>query len=209
MNITDELRKFANDWDWLDHKSYESEQKLMAIADRIDAEYQKMLDERDSEQFNALMDARDKGVNAVLKEPEGFGLIALPKGADDKYIHIGDVMESKGSKLLFDEAPFEVWAIQYDDCGWKVYDHLGNCYSPSLLHHHAQTVENVQAAENEHMLLKAFNIIGEFLEENVKLRKLCADAWHLFTEHGAVNPCDLPMVDAVRDQMRELGVKVD
>lgn len=144
MNVTDELRKFANDWDWLDHKSYESEQKLMAIADRIDAEYQKVLDKHDSERFNALMDARDKGVNAVLKGPEGFGLIELPKDADDKYIHVGDMMESKGSKLLFDEAPFEVWAIQYDDSGWKVYDHLGNCYSPSLLrHYYASTVEDV------------------------------------------------------------------
>lgn len=144
MNITDELRKFANDWDWLDHKSYESEQKLMAITDRIDAEYQKVLDKHDSKQFNALMDAYDKGMNVVLKGPEGFGLIELPKDADDKHIHIGDMMESKDSKLLFDEAPFEVWAIQYDDGGWKVYDHLGNCYSPSLLrHHYAPTVEDM------------------------------------------------------------------
>ena len=146
MSITDELRKFANDWDWLDYKAYESEQKLWAIADRIDAEYQKVLDKSDSERFNALMDARDDGVNAVLKEPEGFGLIALPKDADDKYIHIGDVMESKGSKLLFDEAPFEVWAMQYDDIGWEIYDHSGNHYAPSLLrHYHAQTVEDAQA----------------------------------------------------------------
>lgn len=145
MSITDELRKFANDWDWLDYKAYESEQKLWAIADRIDAEYQKVLDKSDSERFNALMDARDKGVNAVLKEPEGFGLIALPKDADDKYIHVGDMMEWESSGFLFEKIPFEVWAIQYDDGGWKVYDHLGNGYAPSLLHHHAQIVEDIQA----------------------------------------------------------------
>ena len=137
MSITDELRKFANDWDWLDYKAYESEQKLWAIADRIDAEYQKVLDKHDSERFNALMDAYDKGMNIVLnivlKRPEGFGLIELPKDADDKHIHVGDMMELKGSNLLFDKTPFEVWAIQYDDGGWKIYDHLGNCYSPSLL----------------------------------------------------------------------------
>lgn len=45
--------------------------------------------------------------------------------------------------------------------------------------------------------------------ENAKLRELCADVWHLFTEHGAVHPCDLPVVDAVRDRMRDLGVEVD
>lgn len=204
MSITNELKKYALGWDEGNLVRHD----LLVIADHIDVKYQKMLDEHDSERFNALMDARDDGVNAVLKEPEGFGLIALPKDADDKYIHIGDVMESKGSKLLFDEAPFEVWAMQCDDIGWKVYDHLGNCYSPSLLHRHAQTVEDVQA-ESERMQLAALAIIGEFQEKNAKLRKSCADAWHLFTEYGAVNPCDLPVVDAVRDQMRELGVEVD
>lgn len=46
------------------------------------------------------------------------------------------------------------------------------------------------------------------LADNAKLRELCSDIWHLFTEHGAVHPCDLPVVDAVRDRMRELGVEV-
>lgn len=45
--------------------------------------------------------------------------------------------------------------------------------------------------------------------ENAKLQKLCTDVWRLFAEHGAVHPCDLPVVDAVRDSMRELGAKVD
>ena len=44
-------------------------------------------------------------------------------------------------------------------------------------------------------------------EENAKLRKLVRDVWYLFTEHGAVHPCDLPMVDAVRDRMREQGIE--
>ena len=142
MNITKELRRFANSG-MLAMECATYSDKLNAIADRIDAEYQKISDEHSSERFNALMDAYDKGMNVVLKGPDGFGLIALPKDADDKYIHIGDMMESKGSDFLFDKTPFEVWAIQYDDCGWKVYDHLGNCYSPSLLRHHAPTVEDI------------------------------------------------------------------
>ena len=44
--------------------------------------------------------------------------------------------------------------------------------------------------------------------ENAKLHELVRDVWHLFTEHGAVNPCDLPVVDAVRDRMHELGIDV-
>ena len=45
--------------------------------------------------------------------------------------------------------------------------------------------------------------------ENAKLRELAARAWLLFTENGAVHPSDLSEVDAVRDEMRELGVEVD
>lgn len=207
MSITNELKKYALGWDEGNLVRHD----LLVIADHIDVKYQKMLDEHDSERFNALMDARDKGVNAVLKEPEGFGLIALPKDADDKYIHIGDVMESKGSKLLFDEAPFEVWAMQYDDIGWKVYDHLGNCYSPSLLRRHAQTVENVQEEQ-----LKALAIIEEFLEENVKLRKM-VQALHYCTSNGECNGCPInsdgtaylmpdDICNIMLDCMRELGV---
>lgn len=204
MSITDELRKFANDWDWLDYKAYESEQKLWAIADRIDEEYQKVLDKNDSERFNALMDARDKGVNAVLKGPEGFGLIALPKDADDKYIHVGDMMEWECSGFLFEKVPFEVWAIQYDDGGWKVYDHLGNGYTPSLLrHHHVQTVEDVQA-ESEHMQLKALAIIGEFLEENVKLRELVRDLYEMaYPEYPSA------FETTFADRIHKLGIKVE
>lgn len=48
--------------------------------------------------------------------------------------------------------------------------------------------------------------IARLKADNAKLRELVRDVWHLFTEHGAVHPCDLPVVDAVRDRMRELEV---
>ena len=89
MKISDELRKWINTVRWLDDRMSPSHKNILAIADRIDAEYQKVLDKYQKvldERFNALMDARDKGVNAVLKEPEGFGLTALPKDADDMRI---------------------------------------------------------------------------------------------------------------------------
>lgn len=61
----------------------------------------------------------------------------------------------------------------------------------------AKLREQVDAAHMSRLLTE---------NENEKLRELVRDVWHLFTEHGAVNPCDLPVVDAVRDRMRELGV---
>ena len=66
----------------------------------------------------------------------------------------------------------------------------------------AKTPEELIALmdSSEHRRLKA---------ENAKLRELVASVWRLFAEHGAVNPCDLPEVDAVRDRMRELGVEMD
>lgn len=45
--------------------------------------------------------------------------------------------------------------------------------------------------------------------ENAKLRELVSRAWGLFLKHGAVHPCDLLEVDAVRDEMRELGIEVN
>jgi len=48
--------------------------------------------------------------------------------------------------------------------------------------------------------------IAEHAERIASLEELVRDVWHLFTEHGAVHPCDLPVVDAVRDRMRELEV---
>lgn len=45
--------------------------------------------------------------------------------------------------------------------------------------------------------------------ENAKLREQAARAWRLFLKYGAVHPCDLPEVDAVRDEMRELGIEVE
>ena len=53
------------------------------------------------------------------------------------------------------------------------------------------------------------NVVAAHERENAKLRELAARAWRLFTEHGAVHPSDLSEVDAVRDEMRELGVEVD
>ena len=52
------------------------------------------------------------------------------------------------------------------------------------------------------------DIVDEMEAENAKLRELASRAWRLFTENGAVHPSDLSEVDAVRDEMRELGVEL-
>ena len=135
MNITDELRHFADEWDWLDYKADESARRLRAIADRIDAAHEESVQQ-------ALMG--EGSVPATDENMAEYGWVRLPKDANGEPIHIGDVMESKGSDFLFDEASFEVRSMRCNECGWEVYDRLGDRYAPSLLrHHHEPTVEDV------------------------------------------------------------------
>lgn len=68
----------------------------------------------------------------------------LPLDADGVPIHVGDVMESKVGGPLFGEGSFEVRAMRCDECGWEVYDRLGERCAPSLLrHYHKPPVEDV------------------------------------------------------------------
>ena len=104
--------------------------------------WQKELDrlkaERDS--MAAALDAA-QGEHAFAPESH---YMMLPKDADGVPIHVGDVMESKDGGPLFDEGSFEVRAMRCDECGWEVYDRLGDRYAPSLLrHYHEPTVKDV------------------------------------------------------------------
>jgi predicted nuclease with TOPRIM domain len=56
---------------------------------------------------------------------------------------------------------------------------------------------------------RLFDKTLELGTENDRLREQASRAWRLFLKHGAVHPCDLPEVDAVRDGLRELGVEVE
>lgn len=133
MSITDELRHFANEWDWLDYRADESARRLRAIADRIDAEHQKCIDAM-------WEDAKYHLSDESLTEQ---GWIRLPLDADGEYIHIGDVMDSKVDHL-FDGKPFMVRAMVLCEDGWEAADsRFGNRYKPDSLHHHKPTVEDV------------------------------------------------------------------
>ena len=118
MSITDELREWGYGF------CGDTHDVVTAIADRIDAEHERQLE-------------------VLYRDMSDAEYIKLPKDANGEYIHIGDVMESKGSDFLFDEASFEVRIIRCDECGWEVYDRLGNRYAPSLLRHHKPTVPEI------------------------------------------------------------------
>ena len=114
MSITDELRAWA--------KEHLNRNSIFAIADRIDAEHERMLGDWDYWESTH---------------------IELPKDADGEYIHIGDKLIDEDDKL---QKPAIVKCILYNDEGCVVsdIDPRGCWYDPSLLrHHHKPTVEDV------------------------------------------------------------------
>ena len=132
MSITDELRKYTEEQiKWLDMTKVHYS-KLLAIADRIDAEHDEAIQQ-------ALMG--EGGVPATDENMAEHGWIRLPKDADGEYIHIGDVMEVINSKqrakaCYMQMGPSGTWAVGLTkNCHW--YD------TESLRHYHAPTVEDV------------------------------------------------------------------
>ena len=144
MSISDELREWAKEFWEFAYGKFGDKARLLAIADRIDAEHKKACDDAWDNGYEADYLGIKKWLTEHPQVMEHHGWIRLPKDADGEPIHVGDVMESKGSGLLFDKASFEVRIMRCDECGWEVYDRLGDRYEPSLLrHYHAPTVEDV------------------------------------------------------------------
>ena len=165
MSITDELRRVIED-PLLGYAPQDQHIKILTeIADRIDIAHKHAI---------GYVDDRDPETMAEN------GWVKLPADADGEPIHIGDVMESKGSDFLFGENSFEVRSMRCDECGWEVYDRLGGRYAPSLLqHHHAPTVEDVL----REMLYKAhiydrqeMELLPDLIAEYATKLRLAGDA---------------------------------
>ena len=133
MSITDELRTEARGFgDYI----YTSEQahRLLAIADRIDAEHE-----------SACAEAYGNGVMSVPIALDESAWVELPKDADSEYIHIGDRMEWV---RYGDDDPtivrtvigvgFEAFFAWSDEQG-RYAQYEAHAYR----HHHAPTVEDV------------------------------------------------------------------
>ena len=93
MSITDELRKWGYGF------CGDTHDVVTAIADRIDAEHQKALDEWKAKHGQMWLKGYKEchaelleGNETLASDLESCGWVRLPKGADGEYIHIGDVM---------------------------------------------------------------------------------------------------------------------
>ena len=146
MSITDELREIARK-NLLGPIDYGKEgftkigyKKLLAIADRIDAEHKRVV--------------RERRRSCVYYDPERHycsyhdfdvsGYVELPKDADGEYIHIGDVMEwidleGKVSVTCTAEAVGVDAFIAWDKANGRYAQKCATAYR----HYHAPTVEDV------------------------------------------------------------------
>jgi hypothetical protein len=126
MSITDELRKWAEEFWEFAYSKFGDKAELLAIADRIDADHQKAIRE-----LNNFADAS----------------VLLPVDAEGEPIHIGDMMEHGKARghviaLMLSEYP-KKWG---GELHWGV--QLKGEQAPTALdltfhHFHAPTVEDV------------------------------------------------------------------
>lgn len=142
MSITKELREYAEKQiKWLDMTKVHY-RKLLAIADRIDAEHEAKVSywqgasykDGDDEGFASADDWLGQHEDAMAEH----GWVRLPLDADGEPIHIGDVMEwcDSGETL-------EVIGIG-DDCLYYLDGEEAEWTAArNKRHHHAPTVEDV------------------------------------------------------------------
>lgn len=139
MSITDELRKFANDRIFYGNGYME----LTAIADRIDAEHQKALDEWKAKHGHMWLKGYAEchaelldGNETLAADLENCGWVRLPVDADDVPVHVGDVMVYADGNTC----PMEVVALVPPSV-FLTED--GPRYADMCRHYHALTVEDV------------------------------------------------------------------
>ncbi len=137
MSITDELRKAADDIastavpcsaspDYIGVR-----RKIDAIADRIDAEHERLMQEQP---FTIDM------VPMTDESMAEHGWVRLPKDADGEYIRIGDVMEWPDTSTAEVVGVYESGFFYFDGDDEDVVEWTT---SYDKVHHHAPTVEDV------------------------------------------------------------------
>ena len=129
MSITDELREWISTVVWLDDSVQHTHEKVLAIADRIDAEHERLMQEQP---FTIDM------VPMTDERMAEHGWIRLPKDANGVPICVGDVLTDGEHTFVVDElAAFGggSWSIRNEDeNAWKACD---------VTHYHEPTVEDV------------------------------------------------------------------
>lgn len=173
MSITDELRDYAKCYSVAG--SWEDE-KLAAIADRIDAEHEAAL-----KSLGLAQAERDEYLESIhLWEFKCSSMVELPRDADGKVINFGDVLSQFGK-------PMTVFAMSdpdpdQGDCMLNLIDDLGNdsgwVRARKMTHYHKPTLEDV-------------------------LRECCSKYYNLLIESMSDSPHNLPSPSEIIDEYAE------
>ena len=158
MSITDELREYTEKQvKWLDVSKVHY-RKLFSIADRIDAEHQKALDEWKAEHGQMWLKGYSEchaelleGNETLASDLERCGWIRLPKDADGVPIRFGDKVTVSWSEKVYEVMGFSyteqlaggkrtIWVDVYS---LKKMRNIPLCGASSCHHYHAPTVEDV------------------------------------------------------------------
>lgn len=144
MSITDELRAYVRGHSW---------KSLTTIADRIDAEHEKAVQEEFVRVYTSDADM------------EHDGWIRLPRDADNEIVNVGDKLDGYNKTI-------EVMWLRLGSTGWWIIDEYGKSYAccDAFLHHHEPTVEDVLDE-----FASAYDRIGGEDEEHQKYLNLIAE----------------------------------
>lgn len=159
--ITDELREYARGL-------FNTRETVPAIADRIDAAHEKAIA---SVMNDALYHANDK-------EMADLGWVRLPKDADGKPIHMGDLVTVPWKDKVYEVAGFSctkqlyggIRTIWIDVYSPEKQRNVPLCGADSCRHYHAPTVEDVLDE-----FASAYDRIGGEDEEHQKYLNLIAE----------------------------------
>ena len=130
MSITDELREWAEEFWEFAYSKFGDKSNLIAIADRIDAEHEKIV-------VDALLNDGTPVNDEVMAE---HGWTRLPVDADGEYIHIGDRMENneRVARIVLTNESWEP-SVYLE----KLPNVLHEYFCSEISHYHAPTVEDV------------------------------------------------------------------
>lgn len=150
MSITKELREWAEDNTLQDmvlatyppqHAVHGVLETLLAIADRIDAEHERVREEdfertRDECYEDGWRNGYDEGLIEGLKSVDDWH----PRDADNVPIEIGDMLVLQHEVW---EKPYEVLSISFDGNDWFFDSNEGRFNVAGWHHYHASIVEDV------------------------------------------------------------------
>lgn len=172
MSITDELREYTEKQvKWLDVSKVHY-RKLFSIADRIDAEHERLMQEQP---FTIDM------VPMTDESMAEHGWVRLPKDADGEYIHVGERVQLIGND------PGTVSHMSLADDGWRVYVKYdggigtGSGEPKHIRHYHAPTVEGVLREMHAELDEVTALYVGEVIDSDERDR----DEARIFAEYAA------------------------